>query len=130
MILLSLLEDISIDFPSHFILLLIDIFRDMATLNKLIFPSAITRLLHHFSVSFLESPHFMVMCAIDVAIIQRSEAQLMPRRPRTETVTPLVSTTPSTFAPSSTISEVTLEAIMAQFLYMDACLDTLSDELC
>ena len=102
----------------------------MATLNKLIFPSAITRLLHHFSVSFLESPHFMVMCAIDVAIIQWSEAQLMPRRPRTETVTPLVSTTPSTFAPSSTISEVTLEAIMAQFLYMDACLDTLSDELC
>ena len=37
--LLSLLEDISIDFPSHFILSLIDVYRDMATRDKLIFPS-------------------------------------------------------------------------------------------
>ena len=50
--LLSLLEDISIDFPSHFILSLIDIYRDMATRDKLIFPSVITWILHHFSVPF------------------------------------------------------------------------------
>ena len=46
--LLSLLEDISIDFPSHFILSLIDVYRDTATRDKLIFPSAITWTLHHF----------------------------------------------------------------------------------
>ena len=39
--LLSLLEDISIDFPSHFILSLIDVYRDTVTRDKLIFPSAI-----------------------------------------------------------------------------------------
>ena len=47
--LLSLLEDISIDFPSHFILSLIDVYRNIATCDKLIFPSAITRILHDFS---------------------------------------------------------------------------------
>ena len=40
--LLSLLKDISINFPSHFILSLIDVYRDTVTRNKLIFPSAIT----------------------------------------------------------------------------------------
>ena len=46
--LLSLLEIISIDFPSHFILSLIDVYRDTATRNKLLFLSAITRIIHHF----------------------------------------------------------------------------------
>ena len=68
--LLSLLNDISIDFPSHFILSLIDVYRDMSTHDKLFFSSAIMRLLRHFSVSFLESPYFMVMSAIDVAAIR------------------------------------------------------------
>ena len=79
--LLSLLEDISIDFPSHFILSLIDVYRDMATCDKLIFPSVITQILHHFSVSFLVSPHFSMIGAIDVATVRRSEAQLRPRQP-------------------------------------------------
>ena len=65
--LLSLLEGLSIDFPFHFILSLIDVYRDTTTRDKLIFPSTITRLLHHFSVSYPKSPHFMVMCAIDAA---------------------------------------------------------------
>ena len=47
--LLSLLEDISIDFPSHFILSLIDVYKDMATHDKLIFPLD-TWLLRHFSL--------------------------------------------------------------------------------
>ena len=72
--LLSLLEDISIDFPSHFILSLINVYRDTMTRDKLIFPLAITRLLCHFSVSFPESHHFPVMSAIDVATVRRSEA--------------------------------------------------------
>ena len=67
--LLSLLKDISINFLSHFILSLIDVFRDTTTRDKLIFPFAVTWLLCHFFVSFLESPHFLVMCAIDVATI-------------------------------------------------------------
>ena len=44
--------------------------------------------------------------------------------------TPLASTAPSTSAPSSSVSEVTLKAIMAQLVRMDARLDTFSDELC
>ena len=68
--LLSLLEDISIDFPSHFILSLIDVYRDMATCNKLIFPLAITQILRHFSVPFPVSPHFSMMGAIDAAIVR------------------------------------------------------------
>ena len=39
--LLSLLEDLSIDFP-HFITSIIDVYRDTVTHDKLIFPSAIT----------------------------------------------------------------------------------------
>ena len=128
--LLSLLEDISIDFPSHFILSLIDVYRDTTTRDQLIFPSTITRLLHKFSISFLESPHFPVMSAIDAATIQRSEAQLRPKRPRTETTTLPSSTAPSTFAPSSSAGGVTVEAIMAQLVRMDTFLDTLGDELC
>ena len=55
--LLSLLEGLTIDFPSHFILSLIDIYKDTATRDKLIFPSTITRILRHASISYLESPH-------------------------------------------------------------------------
>ena len=79
--LLSLLEDISIDFPFYFILSLIDVYKNTATRDKLIFPSVITRILRHFSISFPEFPHFTVMSAIDVATIRRSEAQLKPRWP-------------------------------------------------
>ena len=45
-------------------------------------------------------------------------------------VTPLASSTPSTSTPLSSAGGVTLEAIIAQLVRMDACLDTLSDELC
>ena len=110
---LSLVEDISIDFPSHFILSLIDVFKDTATHDKLIFLSAIMRLFHHFFVSFLESPYFPMMCAIDVTTIRQNEAQLKLRRPQIETMTPLVSTAPSTSAPSSSAGGVTFKAIMA-----------------
>ena len=67
--LLSLLKNISIDFLSHFILSLIDVYRDTATHDKLIFPLATTRILRHFSVSYPESPHFSVIGAIDAAAI-------------------------------------------------------------
>ena len=73
--LLSLLGHLIIDFPSHFILSIIDVFRDTATRDKLIFPSAITRILCHFSVPFPSFGHFSIMCAIDTATVKRSKAQ-------------------------------------------------------
>ena len=72
--LISLLEGLSIDFPSHFILSLIDVYKDTATCDKLIFPSAIMWILRHFSVSYPMSPHFSVMCVIDAATDRWSEA--------------------------------------------------------
>ena len=72
--LLSRLEHLTIDFPFHFILSIIDVYRDMATCDKLIFPLAIIRILRHFSVLFPISDHFHVMCAIDAATIKWSEA--------------------------------------------------------
>ena len=79
--LLSLIEDLSIDFPSHFILSLINVYKDTTTGDKLIFPSAITRLLCHFFVSYPESPHFTFMCAINAATVRRSTAQLRQSSP-------------------------------------------------
>ena len=123
--LLSLIEDLSIDFPSHFILSLIGVYKDTTTRDKLIFPSTITRLLHHFFISNPKSPHFTFMCAIDDATVKWSIAQLRSRQPQTETDTP-----PAPTALSSLTGGVTLEAIMAQLMCIDAHLDTLSDELC
>ena len=73
--LLSRLEYLTIDFPSHFILSIIDVHLDLASRDKLIFPSTITRILRHFSVHFPFFDHFTVMCAIDYATVKRSEAQ-------------------------------------------------------
>ena len=72
--LLSLLEHLTIDFSSHFILSIIDVHLDSASRDKLIFPSAITRILCHFSVPFPSSDHFSIMCSIDYATVKRSEA--------------------------------------------------------
>ena len=69
---LSLLEDLSIDFPSHLILSFIDVYRDSATRDKLIFPSAITRLLCHSDVLFPSSEPFLVMGAIDAGTVKHS----------------------------------------------------------
>ena len=73
--LLSFLEHLTIDFPSHFILFIIDVHLDSASRDKLIFPSAIMRILRHFSIPFPLSNHFTFMCAIDAATIKHSEAQ-------------------------------------------------------
>ena len=69
--LLSLLEHLIIDFPSHFILSIIDVHLDSTSLDKLIFPSSIMRILCHFSVPLLMSDHFTYICAIDAATIAR-----------------------------------------------------------
>ena len=72
--LLSLLEHLTINFPTHFILSLIDVYSNTATNDKLIFASAITRILRHFLVPFSFSDHFSVMCAIDAATVKCSKA--------------------------------------------------------
>ena len=78
--LLSLLKHLTIDFPSHFILSLIDVFQDSASRDKLIFPSAITKILCHFFVPSPAFDPFTYMCAIDAATIKRSEAQFRSRQ--------------------------------------------------
>ena len=128
--LLSLLEGFLIDFPSYFILSLINVYKDIVTHDKLIFPSTIMRILRHASVYYPESPYFSVRCAINAKTVRWSEAQLRPKRPSTETVTPPASSTLSTFAPSTFAGGVTLKAVMVQLQCMDAHLDTLNDELC
>ena len=78
--LLSLLEHLTIDFPSHFVRSIINVHRDLVSHDKLIFPSAITRILRHFSIPFPASNHFSYMCAIDATIVKRSEAQFRSRQ--------------------------------------------------
>ena len=78
--LLSLLEHLIIDFLSHFIRSIIDVHLDLASRDKLIFPSAITRILRHFSVPFPLSDHFTFMCTTDAAIVKRNEAQFWSRQ--------------------------------------------------
>ena len=109
--LLSLIEYLTIDFPSRFILSIIDVYRDMTTHDKLLFPSAITQILSHFSVPFPSSYHFSVISVIDYATIKRSEAQFRLRR--FSTTAPPTPSAPSTSALSSSTSRVTLEDIMA-----------------
>ena len=72
------------------------------------------------------------MCAIDYAIVKRSEAQFRswqsdPAVPPSHSA--LSRFAPSTSAPSSFSGDVTLGDIMAQLQYMDARLDTLFTEL-
>ena len=127
--LFSLIKDLTIDFPSHFILSLIDVYRETTTHDKLIFPSTITRVIRQSSVPYPEFAHFIIMGAISAMSVQRSEAQLQPKRPWTETMTPPTHSFPSTCAPSSSTGGVMLEAVIAQLERMDTRLDTLSTEL-
>ena len=73
--LLSLLEHLTIDFSSHYIRSIIDVHLDSVSRDKLIFHSAITRILRHFSVPFPSSDHFTVICVIDYATVKCNKAQ-------------------------------------------------------
>ena len=114
--LLSFLEHLTIDFPSHIILSIIDVHLDSASRDKLIFPFAITRILRHFSVPFTSSDHFSIMCAIDYATVKRSEAQF--RSLQMDSAAPSSRSTPSrstssASAPSS-FDDVSLGDVMVQ----------------
>ena len=129
--LLSLLKHLTIDFPYHFILSIIDVHLDSMSRDKLIFPSTIMRILRHFSVPFPSSDHFTVMCAIDYAIVKRGEAQF--RSWQSNSATPSSCSAPSCSAPFASVpsflGDVSLRDVMAQLQRMDARLDTLSTEL-
>ena len=73
--LLSLLGDLSIEFPSHLITSILDMYLDMATCDKLIFP-VIMCILTHFHIAIPSSPFFTTMGAINTSSIWRSKAQL------------------------------------------------------
>ena len=115
--LLSLLEHLIIDFPSHFIFSILDVYRDTTTYDKLIFPLAIMRILCHFYVPFPPFDHFSVMCAIDAATVKRSKVHFRSRQ--SDLATPPSRSAPSQFAPStstpsSSTSDVSLGDVMAQ----------------
>ena len=113
---LSLLEHFTIDFPLHFILSILDVYRDIAIRDKFIFLSAIMQILCHFSVPFSSSDHFFVMCAIDYATVKHSKVYFRSRQ-LDSTPAPFRSalsrSAPSTFAPSSSLSDVSLGDIIA-----------------
>ena len=113
--LLSLLEHLNINFPSHFILSIIDVLLDSASCGKLIFPSAITRILRHFSVHFPSFDHFTIMCAIDYATVKRSKTQFRSRQ--TDSAAPSSRSAPSRSTPSasapSSSDDVFLGDVMA-----------------
>ena len=108
--LLSLLEHLTIDFPSHFILSIIDVHLDSASRDKLNFPSEIKRILRHFFVPFPVSNHFTHIYAIDAAIVKCCEALF---RSRQESIAPPSRSAPSISVPSSSTNDVSLGDIMA-----------------
>ena len=113
--LLSLLDHLTIDFPSHFILSIINVHLDSASRDKLIFPSTITRILRHFSIPFPSSDHISIMCAIDYATVKRSEAQFRSRQ--MDSAAPSSHSAPSRFTPSASApsysGDVSLRDVMA-----------------
>ena len=112
--LLSLLKDFSINFPSHFITSVLDVYQDIATHDKLIFLSAIMQILRHLSIPIPDSTYFTIMGAISTSSVQWSKAQLRPKWPRVGTIDPIASVVPSSSTPAtSTAGGVTFEAIMA-----------------
>ena len=109
---ITLSQSLVLDFccPSHFILSITDVYRDTMTRDKLIFPSAITRILRHFPIPFPLSNHFPIMCAIDYATVKQSKAQFRSRR--SDTAVPPIPSTPLTSALSTSTRGVTLDTIM------------------
>ena len=140
--LLSLMEGLSIHFPSHMIASIIDCYQDTATRDKFIFPLAITRILTHLHVTIPPLPLFCVMGTISRDSIQRSATQLTAKQPREELTdaAPTDPTTPSfqpasSSAPSSSSrAVVSLANIMEELQHMCANfgsrLDHLSNGMC
>ena len=72
--LFSLLEGLSIYFPSHLIVSMIDIYQDIATRDKLIFTSAVKCILTHMHILIPSTSLFSIMGAVSWEFIRRSDA--------------------------------------------------------
>ena len=150
--LFSLLEGLTIDFPLHMIVSMLDIYQDTTTCDKLIFFSAITCILTHMHVPIASTPLFPFMGAISQESLRRSDAQLAAKTKRlreestfaqqqeadirvVEDATYASRPPSSSSAPSSSFGvEASLAAIINQLQHMRADfsshLDHLSNETC
>ena len=77
---------------------IIDCYQDTTTHDKLIFPSAITRILTHMHITIPPSLLFHVMVAISKESIWRSVAQLAAKWPRVETMDAAPTSRPSSLS--------------------------------
>ena len=111
-LLLALLEHLTRDFPSHFIISILDVYRDIATRDKLMFSFGYHADSMSFLVPFPSSGHFSVMCAIDYATVKCSKAQFRSRQ--SDSTAPSSCLASSHSAPSSSTSDVSLGDVMAQ----------------
>ena len=113
---LSLMEDVSIDFPSHMIESIIEVYRDTTTCDTLIFISAITCILTHMHVTIPPSPLFYVMGAISKESIWKSVVDLAVKQPRMETMdaAPTLQPSSSSIPSSSSRADVSFVDIMNQ----------------
>ena len=109
--LLSLMEDFSINFPSHMIESIIEVYKDIATCDKLIFPSAITHILIHMHVTIPPSSIFYVMGAISKESIRRSIAQIATKWPHVETMDAAPTPRPSASSAISSSSRANVSLI-------------------
>ena len=140
--LFSLMEGLSIEFPSHMIESIIDCYHDMAKRDKLIFSLAITCILTHMYITIPPFPHFYVMGAISKESILQSAVQLTAKQPRVEPsdAAPANPAAPSSrpsssSAPSSSSqAAISLANIIKQLQHMRANfgsrLDHLSNKMC
>ena len=109
------MEDVSIDFPSHMIESIIEVYRDTTTCDMLIFISAITCILTHMHVTIPPSPLFYVMGAISKESIWKSVVDLAVKQPRMETMDAAPTLQPSSSSiPSSSRADVSFVDIMNQ----------------
>ena len=121
--------DLFIDFPFHYITSIIDVYQDTVTYDKIIFPSTITQILRHFSISIPNSPYFTIMGSISDGfyLVKQNLALTKVAMSGDDRSSSIV---PSSLATSTSIAGgVTLEAIMSLLQRMDACLDSLTDEM-
>ena len=128
---------------------MINIYQDIATHDKLIFPSPITRILTHIHIPIPFAPLFSIMDAISWESMQRSTTQLTAKQPchksipvqQEEATSRAIENVafaprhPSSSAPSSSSRvEASLVAILDQLQQMHAnfgsCLNILSNEVC
>ena len=115
---------------------IIEVYKDIATCDKLIFPLVITHILIHMHVTIPPSSLFYVMGVISKESIRRSTTQIAMKWPHVETTDAAPTPRPSASSAISFSSRanVSFIDIMDQLQHMRAdfgsCLDHLSDEMC